>query len=109
MHMSENRDTDCGVCPVQFAPRSSRRCECAWEGMPLSGTQQQASHKEAEVFVAVVERWLVGIGFGWGYRRSGEEEAGGLGRRQHHPLFAASLVTGGGRRWRRPRSARTCS
>jgi len=27
--------------------------------------------------------------------RSGEEEAGGLGRRQHHPLVAARLVTGG--------------
>ena len=27
---------------------------------PLSGTQQQASHKEAEVFVAVVERWRDG-------------------------------------------------
>ena len=25
----------------------------------------------------------------------GEEEAGGLGRRQHHPLVAARLVTGG--------------
>ena len=27
---------------------------------PLSGTQQQASHKEAEVFVAVVQRWRDG-------------------------------------------------
>ena len=38
---------------------------------------------------------MVGIGIGGGSRRSGEEEAGGLGRRQHHPLVAASLVTGG--------------
>ena len=51
-----------------------------------------------------VRRWLwrwwrcggvVGIGVGGGSRRSGEEEAGGLGRRQHHPLVAARLVTGG--------------
>jgi hypothetical protein len=28
---------------------------------------------------------MVGIGVGWGSRRSGEEEAGGLGRRQHNP------------------------
>ena len=38
---------------------------------------------------------VVGIGVGGGSRRSGEEEAGGLGRRQHHPLAAARLVTGG--------------
>ena len=38
---------------------------------------------------------LVGIGVGEGSRRSGEEEAWGLGRRQHHPLVAARLVTGG--------------
>ena len=38
---------------------------------------------------------MVGIGVGGGSRRSGEEEAGGLGRRQHHPLVAARLVTGG--------------
>jgi hypothetical protein len=38
---------------------------------------------------------VVGIGVGGGSRRSGEEEAGGLGRRQHHPLVAARLVTGG--------------
>jgi hypothetical protein len=38
---------------------------------------------------------VVGIGVGGESRRSGEEEAGGLGRRQHHPLFAARLVTGG--------------
>ena len=37
---------------------------------------------------------MVGIGVGGGSRRSGEEEAGGLGRRQHHPLVAARLVTG---------------
>ncbi len=29
---------------------------------------------------------MVGIGVGGGSRRSGEEEAGGLGRRQHHAL-----------------------
>jgi hypothetical protein len=38
---------------------------------------------------------VVGIGVGGGSMRSGEEEAGGLGRRQHHPLVAARLVTGG--------------
>jgi hypothetical protein len=38
---------------------------------------------------------VVGIGFGGGSRRSGEEEAGGLGRRQYHALVAARLVTGG--------------
>jgi hypothetical protein len=38
--------------------------------------------------------WL-GWGFGGGYRRSGEEEARGIGRRQHHTLVAARLVTGG--------------
>ena len=38
---------------------------------------------------------MVGIGVGGGSGRSGEEEAGGLGRRQHHPLVAARLVTGG--------------
>ena len=38
---------------------------------------------------------VVGIGVGGGSRRSGEEEAGGLGRRQRHPLVAARLVTGG--------------
>ncbi len=38
---------------------------------------------------------MVGIGVGGGSRRSGEEEAGGLGRRQRHPLVAARLVTGG--------------
>jgi hypothetical protein len=42
----------------------------------------------------------VGIGVGGGSRRSGEEEAGGIGRRQnhtrqHHTLVAARLVTGG--------------
>ena len=37
---------------------------------------------------------MVGIGVGGGSRRSGEEEAGGIGRRQHHPLVAARLVTG---------------
>ena len=32
----------------------------------------------------------------WGSGRRGvEEEAGGLGRRQHHALVAARLVTGG--------------
>ena len=36
------------------------------------------------MLVAVVE--MVGIGVGGGSRRSGEEEAGGLGRRQHHAL-----------------------
>ena len=30
---------------------------------------------------------------GGGSRRSGEEEAWGLGRRQHHALVAARLVT----------------
>jgi hypothetical protein len=34
---------------------------------------------------------VVGIGVGGGSRRS----AGGLGRRQHHALVAARLVTGG--------------
>ena len=38
---------------------------------------------------------VVGIGVGGGSRRSGEEEAGGLGRRQHHPLVAARFLTGG--------------
>ena len=38
---------------------------------------------------------MVGIGVGGGSRRSGEEETGGLGRRQQHPLVAARLVTGG--------------
>ena len=38
---------------------------------------------------------MVGIGVGGGSRRSGEEEAGGVGRRPHHPLVAARLVTGG--------------
>ena len=33
---------------------------------------------------------MVGIGVGGGSRRSGEEEAGGLGRRQHRPLVAAT-------------------
>ena len=47
------------------------------------------------MLVAVVERWRDGIGVGGGSRRSGEEEAGGLGRRQHHALVAARLVTGG--------------
>ena len=36
---------------------------------------------------------MVGIGVGGGSRRSGEEEARGIGRRQHHTL-AARLVTG---------------
>ena len=45
---------------------------------PLSGIQQQASHKEAE-------RWRYGSERGWwGSRRSGEEQAGGICRRQHH-------------------------
>jgi len=38
---------------------------------------------------------MVGIGVGGGYRRSGEEEAWEFGRRQHHALVAARLVTGG--------------
>jgi hypothetical protein len=38
---------------------------------------------------------MVGIRVGGGSRRSGEEEAGGLGRRQYHALIAACLVTGG--------------
>ena len=38
---------------------------------------------------------MVGIGVGEGSRRSGEEEAGVIGRRQYHALFAARLVTGG--------------
>jgi hypothetical protein len=38
---------------------------------------------------------MVGKGVGGGSRRSGEEEAGGIGRRQHHALVAARLVTGG--------------
>ena len=38
---------------------------------------------------------MFGIGVGGGSRRSGEEEAGGLGRRQRHPLVASRLVTGG--------------
>ena len=36
------------------------------------------------MFVAVVERWRGGVG--GGSRRSDEEEAGELGRRQHHRL-----------------------
>ena len=48
------------------------------------------------MFVAVVERWRDGSeGVGGGSRRRGEEEAGGLGRRQHRALVAAPLVTGG--------------
>ena len=38
---------------------------------------------------------MVGIGVGGGSRRSGEEEAWEFGRRQHHALVAARLVTGG--------------
>ena len=38
---------------------------------------------------------MVGIGVGGGSRRSGEEEAGGISRRQHHALVGARLVTGG--------------
>ena len=37
---------------------------------------------------------MVGIGVGGGSRRSGEEEARGIGRRQHNALVAARLVTG---------------
>jgi hypothetical protein len=35
---------------------------------------------------------MVGIGVGGGSRRSGEKEAVGLGRRQHHALVAAGGV-----------------
>ena len=78
---------------------------------PFGGTQQQASHKEAEVCVAVVEgererrrreretfidnqevTGEVGIGVGGGSRRSGEEEAGGLGRRQPSPFTSGQLA-----------------
>ena len=38
---------------------------------------------------------MVGIGVGGGSRRSGEEEARGIGRRQHHALVAVRLVNGG--------------
>ena len=38
---------------------------------------------------------MVRIEVGGRSRRSGEEEAGGLGRRQHHALVAMRLVTGG--------------
>jgi hypothetical protein len=38
---------------------------------------------------------MVRKGVGGGSRRRGEEEAGGLGRRQHRALVAAPLVTGG--------------
>ena len=38
---------------------------------------------------------MVEIGCGGGSRRSGEEEAGEIGRRQHHALVALRLVTGG--------------
>jgi hypothetical protein len=38
---------------------------------------------------------MVRIGFGGGSRRSGEEEAGGIGRRQHNALVAARFVTRG--------------
>ncbi len=38
---------------------------------------------------------MVGIGVGGGSRRSGEKEAGGIGRRQHRALVAARLVAGG--------------
>ena len=45
------------------------------------------------MLVAVVERWRDGWeGVGGGSRRSGEKEAGGLGRRQHHALVAAGGV-----------------
>jgi hypothetical protein len=48
------------------------------------------------MLVAVVERWRDGWeGVGGGSRRSGEEESGRIGRRQHHALVAACLVTGG--------------
>ena len=48
------------------------------------------------MFAAVVERWRDGWDRGWwGFRRSCEEESGGIGRRQHHILVAARLVTGG--------------
>jgi hypothetical protein len=63
---------------------------------PLCGTRQQASDKESEVFVAVVKRWRDGWDrVGWGSRRSDEEKAGGICRRQHNTLIAARLVTGG--------------
>jgi hypothetical protein len=35
------------------------------------------------------------VGVGGRSRRSGEEEAGGIGRKQHHALVAARLMTGG--------------
>jgi hypothetical protein len=38
---------------------------------------------------------MVRIEVGGRSRRSGEEEAGGLARRQHHALVAARLVRGG--------------
>jgi hypothetical protein len=38
---------------------------------------------------------MVGIGVGRGSKRSGEEEAGGGCRGQHHALVAARLVTAG--------------
>jgi hypothetical protein len=38
---------------------------------------------------------MVGIGVGGESRRNSEDEAGGIGRRQHHALVAARLVTGG--------------
>ena len=48
------------------------------------------------MFVAVVEKWRDGWDRGWWRsRRSGKEEAWGFGRRQHHALVAARLVTGG--------------
>ena len=37
---------------------------------------------------------MVGIGVGGGSRRSGEEEAGGLVRRQHHPRQSNQRVLG---------------
>jgi hypothetical protein len=38
---------------------------------------------------------MVGIGVGGESRRSGEDEAGGIGRRHHHATVAACLVTRG--------------
>ena len=48
------------------------------------------------MLVAVVERWRDGWeGVGGGSRRSGEEESGRIGRRQHHALVATRRVIGG--------------
>ena len=78
------------------------RCGCGCDNMYvrrwLCGARMRLSPRTKSLFEAHGSRhptrrrrclWV-----GGGSRRSGEEEARGLGRRQHHPLVAARLVTG---------------